>query len=160
MGVWLGIFFSQGVAALYVGCAGRTPFSFPLWIARFRTYSFTINMKKKALPIITLIAVISVTGCETVPSSPGLGVALMQSVNQSNQQFQQQMQDLNRQTFENQEAANRQFQQQNYQQQMLHEMRQSRGQSVYNSATGQYQYVPPGWHSVWDSQRNTWIIQP
>ena len=31
---------------------------------------------------------------------------------------------------------------------------------LWNRYTRQYQYVPPGWHYRWDSQNNTWIIQP
>jgi hypothetical protein len=93
-------------------------------------------------------------GCESMRQHPDAWGALAAGMGQAGEQEQQQQMLMN---VQNQQSLARQreaaIEQQRIQQ-------QNQGSSVYNPYTGTSEYVPPGWHSVWDANNKSWIIQP
>ena len=84
---------------------------------------------------------------------PGFWGAMNQGTQQFNQQQQAQQQQWNQQFMQAQ-------QQRLDQQRAAQQQQQNSGSPAYNSYNNTYQYVPPGWHKVWDENTHTWIIQP
>lgn len=114
------------------------------------------------LKAVTLLVIITtgLTGCQMM-RDPAFGAALMQSSSQYNQQVNQQM--LMQQQIWNQQAVQQNqiyMQQSEQQQKAAQELENSSAYNPYKPPGSQYQYIPPGWHKVWDPQHNTWIIQP
>lgn len=106
--------------------------------------------------VVLLSLLFAITGCQNF-DGPRFAAAMANGSAQYNQQMNQQIL-TQQQNFAAQNAENERLREQ---QQMLNAVKQSQGSSVYNSTTGTYQYVPPGWHTrIWDPAHGVWIIQP
>jgi transcription initiation factor TFIID subunit TAF12 len=108
-------------------------------------------MKKIIILPLALCAFL-ICGCRAA-HDPAFWGAMNQGTQQYNQQQMLQQQQRNLQLQQMQE-------QQLLQQQQQQMQRQNAGSAAYNPYSGKYQYVPPGWHKIWDSTTSTWIIQP
>lgn len=107
---------------------------------------------KKIILLPLLLGAVLFCGCEAM-HDPAFWGAMNQSTQQYNQQQMLQQQQWNLQF--------QQMQQQRLLQQQQQQMNQQKaGSAAYNPYSGTYQYVPPGWHKVWDSATSSWIIQP
>jgi len=116
----------------------------------FKNIFSTLVMKK----IIIGLACVAVflCGCQS-PSNQGAAFAILQGLNQGTQQ-------INQQQMIQQQQWNQELLQQQQQRLQAQQQRQSQGTPAYNSYNNTYQYVPPGWHQIWDEKTHAWIIQP